>query len=617
MSLEDQKTEAVTENLETIESTEKLWDEIGFHRPLAGFWYKIAFMLFSMIFGIALSGIYFKYLYPFPESMGYRTAATAIFGLFFSVFDLGTHMTMDRFIAESRIKNPARMVNYIQYFIWYQMITGLIQTTSVSIYALFVVPRSELAYAVWIMLLHSTTQYPGFLGVFRGTLNSLQQFNKTEVLNFVSGEVFQRITEILFILWGRQWGINNPEIGEIMGVAIGATIGFYIDDFAATALSAYYFQKVLGAEGITVRRCFQIDFGWELVRETLTFGVKAGLPHIIGLGAELIILWQWIQYVPQYTTFVTLFGLAGGISGLLNYGMGIPLTQLFAESYLNGKQNLTRYYIAQYIRFATMVQFFFIAIISIILLVLDKVYLGIGLDNYILSIPFIIPRVVRDLQQPFTTLADSIVTGTNHPNWLMFIRFAEEVMKVIFMTLWLVVLQLPRTYGITAIVWIMPCGIYPAIIIKTVASYWYIQTKILKIKILWWQTVGAPMIACIITYILGYFLKITVFDAMLPEFGIYPSIIVTIILIIVILIVGFFPLTVLFGSWDDNSIREFKKAALMSGPSKFLVVPMYKIVEYSSRLSPLHNKFGMDATVAVKEARELLAIKRSHQFKIG
>lgn len=390
-SEETESNEEETTPNEEIKPPEELWDEIGFHRPLGGFWFRVIFILITAIFGLAVVGVYYKYIYPYPESVGYRTIVGGTFALFFRLFDLGTHNTMDRFIAEAAIKDQSKMVKYIQYFIWYQMMTGLIQTTAIAFYALYWVPRTELAYAVWIMLLTSLIQYPGFLGVFKGALGALQQFNKVEVLSFVSGDVFQRLTEVGFVLLGRYWGMQNPQIGELMGIALGAVIGLYVDDFFATALSAWYFTKAMKDKGISAKRCFRIEFDWALVKEAFVFGVKTGMPAIIGLASALIQLRMWILYVPQYATFVTLSGMAANISDLVNYGMNISLTQLFSESYMNGKRKLTEYYITQYMRFATMVQFFFISIIAVTLLALPQVFVGLGIGHYLLAIPFIIP----------------------------------------------------------------------------------------------------------------------------------------------------------------------------------------------------------------------------------
>jgi hypothetical protein len=624
MDFDEKEPKETTENLEpnslekkpdNEKELELMWDEIGFHKPLAGFWYKLSLGLFSMVIGLVVITVWYTYFYPFPESMGYKTAATGIFVLFFSIMDIGTNMCQERFIAESRIKNPAKMIQYIQYFIWYQMMTGLIQTTAVSIYALFIVPRTELAYAVWIMLIQSTTQYPGFLGVFRGCLTSMQHFDKAEILNFISGEVFQRITEVLFLLWGRFVLGADPRFGEILGIAIGAMIGLYVDDFFAMMLSAYYFQRLMKHEGITVKRCFQVEFDWTLVKETFLFGFKTAAPGLIGLVAELIMLWEWILYVPQYTTFVTLFGMIGGISGLMGYAMGVNITPGISESYLNDKKVLTKYYIGQYARFSGIVQLFMLSLVLVVMSVLEPAFIALGLTNYILSIPFLIPRVLREIQQPYTSLADTIMIGTNHPTFLMFVRFGEEIFKVVFITLFVVVLRLPEKYGLAAIIWIMPCGIYPAILFKTITLYIFINKKIMKLDIPFWQAHGAPAIACLAVYLVMLTVRGTIFMWVWNAFGIIPAIIVMIAFLLVILMSVFFPLTGVLGAWDESSLKDFKKAAIMSGPSKPLVYPMYFGAALGAKLSPFGNRFGMDSTQAFKEAQELLEIKHSHYVK--
>ncbi len=597
---------------------DELWDEIGFHKGLAGFWYKLIFSLFSIVFGIAVIGLYYKYLYPFPESAGYRSAATGVFGLFFTVFDLGTWACMDRFIADAQIKDPNKMVKYIQYFIWYQMITGLIQTTVVSVYALFIVPRQNLAYAVWIMLIHSTTQYPGFLGVFRGVLNSLQDFKRSEVLGFISGEVFQKITEIAFVLWGRQWGMNNPQIGEIMGIAIGATIGFYIDDFFATMLSAWYFTRVMKDKNIQARDCFRIDFDWEMVKEVAVFGLKSGMPSVFGVAVSLYELWLWIAFVPQYTTFITLSGMASGIANIINQAQGMPITMLLSEAYMNDKKKLTQYYIAQAWRFYGLVQFFFIAIILIVYTVLEPAYVVLGLDkNYIQSLPFLIPWLIRHMQQPYTSLGDSILTGCNHPTRLMFLRFFEELMKVVFQTLWIhpAFLGFPDKFGFNAIIWIIPCGIYPAIMWKTILMYTYTNKNIVKLKFPLWQCFGAPALAALGAYGLGWVGKKVFFDPLHANDKTMIGLVLMFIWAVSLIIFFYFPMTALLGGWDKNNLHDFEKAMVMSGPSKPLVWLMYKSVEVPARHAKLHNKFGIDASEAEEEAWELLQLKHINALK--
>lgn len=560
---------------------------------------------------LAFAGVLINIFYPYPESDGYRNVAGGIFTLFFVIMDLGTHMTMDRFIAEANIKDPAKMLKYIQYFIWYQMTTGLLQTTAISFYALFIIPQSSLSYGIWLMLIISTYQYPGYLGVFGGVLGSLQQYDKTAILGFLHGQAFQRITELGFVFLGRMWGMSDPAIGEIMGIAIGACIGVYVDDFFAMILSAHYFSKAMARYGIKARDCFRIDFDRKIVKECLTFGIKTGMPSLIGVVTGLVMLWEYIIFVPQYTTFATLAGLMGGIAGFVNWGGVSAPTPLLAESYLNAKKKLTQYYIAQTFRYITLFQFLFLPLILGVFMVLDKFFIFFNMTNYMLALPFFYPSLLRNLQQPYTSFADSIQLGTNHPTFLMIIRFLEELVKIFFVTLFVVWLQLPARYGLAAIIWILPCAEYPAIMFKTISAYVYINRKIIALKVGWWQTIVSPLasggiITAILSALIGF--AFPVLEATLG-FGI--AIIIALVVLLVIVLCVYLPLTALFGGWDTDSLREFKYAARMSGPSKMFVVPMYRMTELACRKSRLFNKHPIDATAATMEARELLAIKEA------
>jgi len=521
-------------------------------------------------------------------------------------------MTMERFIAESRIRDPKRMVRYIQYFIWYQMITGLIQTTAVSVYALFFVPDTELSYVIWLMLINSTTQYPGFLGVFSGALSSLQYFNKKAVLDFVNGAVFQLITEVGFILIGKWIGSRTPVIGELFGIAMGAAVGKYIDDFFAMMLSARFFSKALEKEGITWRMCFEWDFDWPMVKECLSFGIKTGLPSIIGVFIELMILVLYLDNVAQYTTFIALSEIGRAIGSTVNVG-SMNLTTLISEAYLNGKKKLTQYYIGQYWRFVGILQFFMMNFILMLYLVLPIFFEEMGLDNYLLSIPFIIPGLIRDFQQPYTSLADQLLSGSNKPNFLILIRLCEELLKLLFMTMWLVWLQLPVKFGYSAIIWIMPCGIYPAILFKTIVLYVYTHKKIVPLKILGYSTFIAPALST--TFIIGFSLLVRqfLFFPVLEAWGYIPAFVIYLGILVPASALLYFPISTLLGAWDDSMVNDFRKAALMSGPSKFLVMPLYKSVARATKYSKLHNKFHLDTEGPLAEAEDLFRQKMANR----
>lgn len=611
----DHEPENPTRNmkdLSEIDSSE-LWENIGFHRPLGGFFYNLPFMLISLLLGLGLMSLYLRYLYPYPESMGYRSASTGLFALMFYAFDLGTMNLMNRFIGESNIKDPKKMILYIQYFIWYQMITGLIQTTAISLYALFYVPRSELAYAVWIMLIYSTVQYPGFLGVFRGILGTLQQYDKTTLLNFIAGEFFQRITEIAFVILGRWYGQQNPEVGEILGIALGAVIGFYVDDFIATAFSAYFFQKHMAGYGITVRDCFRHDFDIELVKTCLWWGIRSGLPNFVWTLNGFISLYLWVSYVPQYTTFLALSGVAGGIGSAI--GITIDLGGAISESYLNGKKKLSEYYVSQAFRYTGLLQCLVFSIILIILGIIEPLFLYLQLEHYILGIAFIIPKMVRDFQQPYNNIAENTTTSTGHINFQMGIDVFEGISAIISNYLFIAVFQVPQTYGFQAIVWLIPCAELPAIMSKVILSFVYVHKNILKVHVPLYQTYIGPLISTVLVFLTGRLYIRQVFAPLNQNYGMIAALIPSIIFIILSIIFLFFPLTGLVGAWDDSSIELLRRAVKISGPGKIFAVPMFKLLEKAAKISKLHGRFGIDDTQALMEARELMIIKNSHREK--
>ncbi|MHA1683369.1 MAG: hypothetical protein ACTSUE_20685 [Promethearchaeota archaeon] len=608
--MEEPGVETATEDLRPSE----LWENIGFHRPLAGFFYNLPFYILLLILGIAFLSIIYNVLYPFPESMGYRNAATVIFSLFFYSFDLGTANLLNRFIGETNVKDPKKMVQYIQYFIWYQMITGLIQTTSISIYALFFVPHSQLAYSVWIMLIFSTTQFPGFLGIFRGVLGTLQQYNKTAILNFISGELFQRVTEIIFVLLGRWYGIVNPAVGEIMGIAIGATIGFYVDDFIATAFSAIFFKRVMKDYGFSVKDCFRHDFDRELWTTCLWWGIKSGLPNFFWTLNGFISLNIWLIYVPQYTTFQALASFGGGIGSLM--GWSLDLGGCISEAFFNDKKKLAKYYISQAWRYTGMIQCFMFSILLVLLLVLEPILRLFGLEYYLLGTLFVFPKMMRDIQQPYNNFAEGMTTGTGHINFQMIIDIYEALAAILSWFIFIVWLRIPQQYGIVSIAWLIPCAELPAIVSKIAISYAFINKRIMKLKISWYQSFIAPGLATLIIYVIGILYVNFFFTPVYNNIGGIIALVPTIIIFIIIMpFFVYFPLTGLLGAWDDSSIEILRKATKMSGMGKFLSLPMYKLIKIAVNHSRLHGRFSIDDSEALKEARDLMRIKNSNRDK--
>jgi hypothetical protein len=598
--------ESQINNSESMSDSE-LWDSVGFHRPLAGFWYKLGFMIVHIIGGILVAALVYPLMFPYPEIDGYYRTGTNLFVALFVAFDLGTANIMNRFIGETGIKNPKKMVEYLQYFIWYQMFSGLIQLTMIAVWILYLPPQ-ELIYLSWIFLIYSTTQYPAMQSVFRNALSAMQQFDKSATLGFLESDVIQKLSEIFFVLLFRYTLGQNPAYKIILAMAIGLVLGKYLDDFIVMGFGIKFFNTALQKYGISARVCFRHDFDWKLFKETFIFGVKTGLPGAISSFVGLIILIWWLN-VPQYTSFIALLGLAESIINFIR-GLQLELGGAISESYLNGKKALCQYYIGQTWRFDSLIQLLMYSIIFGVTLVLAPTLVAIGLGYYLLSIPFIFPVMIRRFFMPYESLAGGIITGTNHATTNFIIEMITLTINFITWWLYLIVFKIPQNYGITAVVWIMPLGDLPGVFFRLIISYRFVHRKIVPLKIPLWQAFVGPSVAGFIFGLMGWVYVQIIFLPMLALWGIIPALIP---MIIIFVFIGPFmiytPITVLMGAWDDTSVDSFRKAAIMAGFARFIVSPMYKMILKTIPYAKWHNKFGVDEKEALKEARELMEMK--------
>ena len=166
----DELERETTEDFEEIVAAGGKWEDIGFHRPLGNFFYGIFIAIFTGIIGLVFLNLMVTILYPYPEIQGYNGIAGSIFSIIFMVFDTGTAFGIERFIAEWRVKDPKRMLHYIQFYIWYQMMTGIVQVLIISILIFGFMRFQSLAYLSWIFLIICQKQWPGMLGIFRSVL---------------------------------------------------------------------------------------------------------------------------------------------------------------------------------------------------------------------------------------------------------------------------------------------------------------------------------------------------------------------------------------------------------------------------------------------------------------
>lgn len=603
-------------NLNSPESQELLkdfkvpqgFDRVGFTRPLGGFFYDFFFALIGgVIIALTFSQI-LAVLYPYPDAKAYNSVGSVLFSFLFMILNIPTSFALEIFIAEWRVKNPLKMVQYIRFYCWFQMITGVILVTTTSIYVLYILNSGNLMYAKWLMLVLISREYPAMTGVFDSALKGMQQFDKDSKLRFIKGTFIEPIFEILCVLWGRFVLGSNPMFGELLGIAIGYAIGTYIDDFISMLLAARYLRQVIKKIGFTISDLFIPSINKDVWQNSLRFGIALSPPSILSSLLGFFTFFWWYDLVPAYATLLVLSGTADQLANLIKRGGGVYMKSTFSESLNNGKKKLSEFYIAMTFKF-TFLSMVAVGIIlySFLPIILELMFVAAGIENWLLAIAFITPNIIATvLEQPIAT-ANDVILGSNHPWWHTFTSIFSTLFDFIVDIILLFVLKWPQNMGITFLIWLIPLKSFPRNVILIIIDYVYIQYKIVQVHYhhYIWQWWVAPVLAGSGVYIIaqGWFQYL--YEPLLMSTGIYVTGGITIVIAFLCLLWVFFPLYCFFGGWDDYGIKVFSAAVDISGPSRILFKPIVYVNKLMIK-SKLHNKFPIPWEEADREADELM-----------
>ncbi len=562
------------------------WKAVGFHRPLAGILYNLVFIIIAAGFGVVLTvWLIPNFILPFPEALGYTTVTTQIFGFYFTLLDLGIGSSIQRFVAEENVKNPRKAIQYIQFFVWYQMISGLGQVSFIAWWVLTMVPSGELAYAAWFFLIYSTIQYPGMLGIFRSTLEAYQRYHKASMISFIQTQIFENILRIIFILIGRWVGAQYAAVGEVVGATIGSLLGTYVRDFLTAFLAGHWCAPIMRDVDPTwkVRNLFFVEFDRTVVKKSLLFGLRALVPGLINPVAMMVSTYMMVTWLPSYAAVLGMYNIGDMLAQMVTtfafHGVGAS----FSESYLNKKYALTRYYFECIHKWVGIFAFF----------MLGFLFFGAGLikviigESYSLVMVIIQNFVFFKLINVFVTHYGNFFNGVGKPEYNIYLSAFQEGTRLF--VFWLLLVPFPS--GWASLVYSTGLGWTAQLVVGMVIF----DRKIMRVRINWWQTFGATGIAAVAESVVVWWVVYGWFPAF-AVIGKVPAAIILIILLIVICIFVYFPVYAIAGGWDDGSIRVLDKATELSGPSRFLIRIIRSMSIKLAKISPLTNKFPVDET---------------------
>jgi len=610
------------------EKHQNLWDDdLGYHKIIASKEYGFILELIALPVSLVIIPFLLGFFFPFPEIKGYPALTEGLMALLFGVFDLGTggkNGDMDqkfmRFISQHRSTNPKRAIGYIQFFIYFQMTSGLIQVTGISLYVFTSLIYKSQAHFAWFFLVYSLIQFPGMLQVFESSIKSFQRFDKANLVIFLRDVFWYPVFQIVLMSIGKLVARNHP-YGEMMILAIFFTASLYVGDLFAFLFGMYVFSKIIEPLGFKTNDLFKTDFlKMGIVKEVLRF---VGLIWIFSQLMGIFSLLSQVWVITWLTAAASFQGLVSAGNGVANLGLGFApqittSMAMVSESYNNGKPELAKYYIQNGWKYFG---YYLFALIPPLLILIPKaltsVFLVIpGLELYQKAIQLLPLLVLIKAMDTFRRIGIQLLINLHQRNKVIIMESILYPLQFLFTYLFLQVWNL----GWMALV--LPY--FFAFFIQNIVSLIWIQKKVLKIeyKRVLWQGLVAPLIAGVI-YAGICFGIVLVWDPLLNLLksafsGIAIGDIIATIIFVLITLIGFFlffelifyrPIYALFGGWDEQGLDVYEKARHISRIGNFLARWKYSIDKYFSSKTKLFNRFPLaNYEKAFKEKDELLAM---------
>ena len=563
-----------------------LWERVGAHRPLAGFLYVYFLMILILIpvsFVVAI--IFPRYIVPFPQAQGWYNWTVNFFQALWVAFDMGTSVALVKYFAEYRVKHPEIAIRYVQIFVWWQMLTGVVQLFLVAFIGSFFFSQTFLAHMSWVIATHSIIQFPGMLLVFMYFFNGLQRQDYYEMTSIMYYAVFIYLGQIITVLFFREWGASNPVFGEALGAAIGLAVGDYLSRWLTFGFTVILYKRL----GFSLKSIFRVDFTAEDVKRALIFGGKwtfgnIWVPFVWFLQMYLLSIW-----LLNYSAWIGYYSLAWGIAqivGIISLFADQFLSAL-SESFTHKKQILTDYYLAQALKWANLFDFF---LVSSLFAIGARFILGASGPMWAPAIVLFGPLLIFQLLGPYSWLGDAILAGVGRTGRLAMIWIMEQSTRAILLFFFI-----PK-FGMVGVVY----AYIPGLLLKDIGAWYFIRKYVGKPKPYWWQTWIAPAISALINYAwleiasriiwIGDVLSSMIIFLLGIFFGVY----------VYFFIVGF------TGAFDKNTLEEFAVAARMVKGVGILARGLMYMTKLGSKISPFFNKFPIDIyDEAIREAEEL------------
>lgn len=562
------------------------WEDIGFHRPLAGFFLALFMGMIVFVPYILYQNLLLPaYILPSAQAIGIWGRVTQFFALVWNFFDMGTSIAFIKFFSQYRVHDPRRAVQFGQVFVWWQALSGAVQVAIMVALAGSFLPSTVYAIYAWSVVIHTFIQIPGFYQVMRHALTGLQRYDYAQILDIALGAFLPMITQPLLVTVMYAWGRSHPVFGAPMGGLLGMGLAAYAAELLTFLIGLWLYRRL----GYNTRLYFLAHFDWSVIKEAFRFGVFEMLGSLawgVGQSVEIIISQTYLVNSAEVwgnwvlaQNFVYAFNVT---STLYN-----DIMPSISEAISHGRKLLSQYYSSMAYKWGGMIS----AMLGAILLaVTDRFILGASGPEFVRAAQYSTPLLIWGIIQYPSWVGDNVQLGANKPWMKGALVGMEQVMRIILAFALIVRLQ------IIALI----LAYFIALMTKNIVAYWLNHRLCFPQRFYFWQSVAAPCLAGAAHYLI------------LRGLGslIWRGDQITSVIILIVAILPSYPLFAffygLFGGWDDATLAEVHRAVDLSTFMKPLAWLFWKSTSLGARLSPLHNHFPIsNRQAALEEALSL------------
>lgn len=564
------------------------WERIGFHRPLGGFMFAMMMGLMLFIPLIIYENLILPvYILPSAQAMGIYGRVLQFFPLVWSLFDMGTSQAHIKYFSEHRVNTPQRAVQYAQFFVWWQALTGAVQVALITAVAGTLMPNSALALYTWAVITHVMIQIPGFYMIMSDSLTALQRFDYCQIIDMTTTLVIPMITQPLLISLLVWWGRSNPVFGGAMGGVVGLGVAAYASAALSFAFGLWLYRRI----GYNAKLLFMAHFDLGIAKEALKYGifiVVGGLLAGLGSSLEVVVIQtrlvnnnEVLGNYSQANNFIYAFSVL-----LALYGNTMPS---ISEAISHGRRVLSKYYSAMAYKYGALSSAF---IAAILLATADRFILGASGVEFERASIYVIPLILIGALQFTTWVSDIVMYGANRTRLLVImpiiglaIQFGLEWPLVDSLQIYAIILALGASQ-----------------LARGVVGFWLNHKYSFPQRFYAWQSLAAPLLAAaahfaVLRWVTGLIWQRDEITSILIFFiGLLPS----------------YPLYAffygLFGGWDDGTLEEFKLGASLASFLRPMANLFYLATALGARISLLHNRFPVSIRPeAMAEAESLTA----------